>query len=59
MNRLVQSLIQNEICTSENEAITEIEQMQSDLNSGEDIHDLLLAYGLNLDDAIDVLLFNT
>jgi hypothetical protein len=59
MNRLVQSLIQNEICTSENEAIIEIEQMQSDLNSGEDIHDLLLAYDLDLDDAIDVLLFNT
>lgn len=59
MNSLVKALIQNEICTSENEAITEIEQMQSDLNSGEDVHDLLLDYALNLDDAIDVLLFNT
>jgi hypothetical protein len=59
MNSLVKALIQSEICTNENEAITEIEQMQSDLNSGEDIHDLLLAYDLTLDDAVDVFLFST
>jgi hypothetical protein len=59
MNSLVKALIQNEICISEAEAIAEIEQMQSDLNSGEDIHDLLSAYDLDLDDAIDVLFFNT
>ncbi len=56
-NKLVRSLIANETCNDEAEAIAEIEQMQSDLDNGEDIHDLLLAYDLSLDDAIDVLIF--
>ncbi len=55
-NKLVRSLIANETCNDEAEAIAEIEQM-SDLDNGEDIHDLLLAYDLSLDDAIDVLIF--
>ena len=41
------------------QAAIEIKQMQSDIDCGEDIHDLLLVYGLTLDDAIDVLIFNT
>ncbi|AFY96830.1 hypothetical protein Cha6605_5985 (plasmid) [Chamaesiphon minutus PCC 6605] len=32
--------------------------MQSDIAGGEDIHDLLLIYGLTLDDAVDVLIFD-
>jgi hypothetical protein len=51
MNNLVTALIANETCSDEAEAIIEIEQMQSDLDNGEDIHDLLLAYDLSLDDA--------
>jgi hypothetical protein len=59
MNNLITALITNETCDDEAEAVGEIGQMQSDLDNGEDIHDLLLIYGLTLDDAIDVLIFGT
>jgi hypothetical protein len=59
MNNLITALIANETCDDEDEAIAEIEQMQSDLDNGEDIHDLLIAYDSSLDDAIDVLIFST
>ena len=58
MNRLIKAPIVNETCGDETEATIEIKQMQSDINCGEDIHDLLLIYGLTLDDAVDVLIFD-
>jgi hypothetical protein len=58
MNRLIKALIDNETCADETEATIEIKQMQSDIDCGEDIHDLLLIYGLTLDDAVDVLIFD-
>ena len=68
MNKLVAALIANETCDDEDEAVAQIGQIQSDLDNGEDIHDLLLVYGLTLDDAttpggcacaIDVSIFGT
>ena len=66
MNRLIKASIVNETCGDETEATilrwrgfaNEIKQMQSDIAGGEDIHDLLLIYGLTLDDAVDVLIFD-
>ena len=58
MNRLIKASIANETCSDETEATIEIKQMQSDIACGEDIHDLLLIYGLTLDDAVDVLIFD-
>ena len=66
MNRLIKAPIVNETCGDETEATilrwrgfaNEIKQMQSDINCGVDIHDLLLIYGLTLDDAVDVLIFD-
>jgi hypothetical protein len=71
MNRLIKASIANETCGNETcgdetEATilrwrgcaNEIKQMQSDIAGGEDIHDLLLIYGLTLDDAVDVLIFD-
>jgi hypothetical protein len=58
MNRLIKALIANETCGNETEATIEIKQMQSDIAGGEDIHDLLLIYGLTLDDAVDILIFD-
>ena len=57
MNNLIKALIENEIASDKADAIEIIDCMKQEVEGGEDIHDVLLLYDLELDFAIDLLLY--
>lgn len=54
MEDLIDALLQTE-ASNRTEAIAIIQSMQEEIQNGEDIQDVLLQYGLDLDYAIDLL----
>lgn len=55
MKDLIQALIGNEMATNREDAIEIINAMRQEVEDGEDIHDVLSQYDLDLDRAIDLI----
>jgi type II secretory pathway component PulF len=55
MKDLIQALIGNEMATNREDAIEIINSMKQEVEDGEDIHDVLSQYDLDLDRAIDLI----
>jgi hypothetical protein len=55
MKNLIQVLIENEIVSDREDAIEIIACMRQEVEDGEDIHDVLSQYDLDLDHVIDLL----
>ncbi len=55
MNNLIKALIENEEAIDRTDAIEIINCMKQEIEGGEDINDVFLLYGLEIDYAIDLL----
>jgi hypothetical protein len=55
MEDLIQALIENETASDQADAIEIIHRMRQEVEDGEDLHDVLSQYDLDLDHAIDLL----